>query len=140
MRTRLLALLPFLLALLAGPLLAQPSPPPAGNNTNVTVGGSPRTLGALLGTAAITATGTTQGSAAPLTFGNNVATVVPAGTGVVLTAGGVTVVTDKGASVLTVYPPSGGTIDANATNAPVLIAVNGSTTFACPTATVCGSY
>jgi len=78
---------------------------------------------------AVSAAGTTQGTGTALTVDYNVVTTVAASSGVVLpaaTAGRRIIIVNKGANALSIYPASGGTIDALAANAAILIAANGS--------------
>lgn len=85
---------------------------------------------------AISAAGATQGTATALTADYNNVTTVAASTGVILPAlafnaiAGTTAfqlphiyVTNAGANALTVYPPTGGTIDGFATNAGITVPV-----------------
>ena len=78
----------------------------------------------------ITATGTLQATAAPLTARVNVVTVAPAGSGVLLTSA-VTEqkVLNRGTAALAVYPPPGQAIEVAALNAPAAVAVGGAATF-----------
>lgn len=78
---------------------------------------------------AVSAAGTTQGTATALTVDYNVVTTVAAGAGVVLptaTAGRRIVIVNKGANVLTIYPATSAYIDALAVNAGIQVAANGS--------------
>jgi hypothetical protein len=73
----------------------------------------------------LAAAGSTQGTATVLTGQMNTVTTVPTGAGVVLptpVAGQVLYVSNQGANPLSVYPPSGASIDGLAANAPILIA------------------
>jgi hypothetical protein len=87
--------------------------------------------------AAVTAQGSTQGTATPLTTSYNVITTVAnSSVGVVLqslpTPGYRVVVVNKGAATLNVYPAAaggGGIIDSAATNASVTLAVGASATY-----------
>lgn len=79
----------------------------------------------------LTATGTTQGTAFAITKSLDIFTSVASGTGAVLptldangnaiVAGYVVTVLNEGTNILTVYPPSGQQIDANATNIGVTL-------------------
>ena len=76
---------------------------------------------------AISAAGTTQGTATALTNILNGITTAAAGSGVVLyagSAGDCQLVYNGGASAVNVYPPSGAKINGLATNAPHLLATN----------------
>ena len=78
---------------------------------------------------AVSAAGTTQGTATALTVDYNVITTAAASSGVVLptaTAGRRIVIVNKGANTLSIYPATGGTIDALAANAAIQVAANGS--------------
>lgn len=77
---------------------------------------------------AVSAAGTTQGTGTALTNDYNVITTAAASSGVVLptaTAGRRVVIVNKGANTLTIYPASGGYIDALALNAGIQLAANG---------------
>ena len=77
-------------------------------------------------TASITAAGSTQGTAVALTRPINVVTTAAASTGVILpatVAGMRMIVVNNGANALAVYPPSGGAINAIATNGSYSLAV-----------------
>ena len=77
---------------------------------------------------AVSAAGTTQGTATALTVDYNVITTAAASSGVVLptaTAGRRIVIVNKGANTLSIYPATGGTIDALSANAAIQIAANG---------------
>jgi hypothetical protein len=82
--------------------------------------------------AAVSAAGTTQGTATALTSAYNVVTTVAAGAGVILptpTAAGTSVsIVNKGANPLLVYPNSGAVIDAGAANAAISLPVGASYT------------
>lgn len=83
--------------------------------------------------AAVSAAGSTQGTATALTASYNVVTTVGASAGVVLpvpTLNGwrITIV-NRGANSLTIYPNSGGALDGASTNAGVQLAVNSTVTF-----------
>jgi len=77
----------------------------------------------------LTAAGSNQAGALTLTADNNVVTTAAASTGVRLKltpdAGFTQRVVNRGASLLSVYPASGGTIEANAANAAVSIVAGG---------------
>jgi len=78
---------------------------------------------------AVSAAGSTQAGATALTVDYNVVTTVAASTGVRLptaTAGRRIVIVNKGANTLSIYPATGGTIDALSANAAIQIAANGS--------------
>jgi hypothetical protein len=78
---------------------------------------------------AVSAAGTTQGTATALTVDYNVITTVAASSGVVLptaTAGRRIVIVNKGANTLSIYPATGAAIDALAANAATQVAANGS--------------
>jgi len=78
---------------------------------------------------AVSAAGATQGTATALTVDYNVITTAAASSGVVLpaaTAGRRIVIVNKGANTLSIYPATGGTIDALAANAAIQVAANGS--------------
>jgi hypothetical protein len=81
---------------------------------------------------AVSAAGSTQGTATALTNMYNVVTTVALGTGVILPtplqSGLRYTVVNKGANTLNVYPAVGGTIDALSLNAPFTLAANGSLT------------
>ena len=83
-------------------------------------------------TAAITAAGSTQGTATALTTDFNLVTTVAAATGVILQVGAtgkqVTVV-NKGANPLNVYPQTLSSIDLLSPNSPLVLAVNSMVTF-----------
>lgn len=89
------------------------------------VAGQLRTVSATL-----TATGTTQTDALALTNEENICTTVAAGTGVKLmakpaTGGKIVYVFNRGANPLKVYPASGESFNALATNAAITLAVGG---------------
>lgn len=75
---------------------------------------------------ALTATGSTQGTALAITADTNVVTTAAAGTGVVFsgptTPGDEFIVANLGANALAVYPASGESIMAGATNAAFSVA------------------
>jgi len=78
---------------------------------------------------AVSAAGSTQAGATALTVDYNVVTTVAASTGVRLptaTAGRRIVIVNKGANTLSIYPATGGTIDALSANAAIQVAANGS--------------
>ena len=87
----------------------------------------------------VTATGSTQATAAVLTAQINVVTSVSSGTGVQLQLfngmggaiplGTPITIYNRGANLLTVYPPSGQEIESLGSNNPVSIAVNGDGTY-----------
>jgi hypothetical protein len=75
---------------------------------------------------AVSAAGTTQGTATVLTLDYNNVTTVAANAGVTLpisAAGRLVTVKNNGANPLTVYPPSGGQIEAFGVNAGILVEV-----------------
>ena len=78
--------------------------------------------------AALSAAGTTQGTATELTAADSEITTVAAGSGCVLASalasGDSQTVFNAGANAVKIYPPSGMKINALATNAPMLLAVN----------------
>lgn len=77
--------------------------------------------------ASVSAAGSTQGTATALTSDSNIVTTVAASTGVALptaTTGRTVMVVNKGANALSVYPASGGTIDALSANAAISLPVN----------------
>lgn len=78
--------------------------------------------------AAVSAAGTTQGTATELTSEDNEVSTVASGAGVVLnrllTAGEQQTVFNSGANALKVYPPSGMSINALTVNAPMLLSTN----------------
>jgi hypothetical protein len=78
---------------------------------------------------ALTATGTTQGTAYPLSAAVNVVTVCPAGAGVTLPAATHAKVLNRSTETLLVYPPAAQAIESQPSNGPVEIGVNGATTF-----------
>ena len=78
---------------------------------------------------AVSAAGSTQAGATALTVDYNVVTTVAASTGVRLptaTAGRRIVIVNKGANTVSIYPATGGTIDALSANAAIQVAANGS--------------
>lgn len=74
----------------------------------------------------LTAAGTTQATALPLTSAHNIVGTTAVGTGVILASNlGITdkvYVKNEGANALLVYPPSGGTINGGSANAAVSVA------------------
>jgi hypothetical protein len=87
---------------------------------------------------AISAAGTTQGTATALTNDMNVVTTVAASAGVVLqtaAAGKTVTVVNKGANALAIYPATGGQVDALGTNLALSLAVGGWIVFDGATAT-----
>lgn len=91
------------------------------------------TTGMLYSTnAAVSAAGTTQGTATALTKSYSVVTTAASNSGVVLPtpgAGGlISVIVNKGANAVKIYPASGGTIDGAAANAAITLAVGGTIT------------
>lgn len=83
-------------------------------------------LGARTALGGLTATGTTQGTAYPLTVDDSVFTTVPVGSGVILRAiAGFQRVLNRGANPQKVYPPVGGTIEGNGVNTAVPIPPGG---------------
>ena len=89
--------------------------------------------------AALTAAGTTQGTALELVNADNEVTTVSAGSGVVLSsklaAGDTQTVFNAGANALKVYPPSGFKINSLATNAAMTLATNTGCLFKCVSTT-----
>lgn len=90
-------------------------------------GASPFLAGAVVGSVSnnLTATGSTQGTALALTASLNVVTTTAASTGVLLPpmqAGDDVLVTNLGASSLSVYPRTGGTIQGGSANAAFAVA------------------
>jgi hypothetical protein len=78
---------------------------------------------------AVSAAGSDQAGATALTVDYNVATTVASSTGVKLptaTAGRRIIIVNKGANTLSIYPATGGTIDALSANAAIQVAANGS--------------
>lgn len=89
---------------------------------------------------AVSAAGSTQGTATALTTDYNVVTTAAASTGVVLPTaaspfGREVVVVNRGANPLTVYPATGAQIDGAATNAGVVVPVNAEVSFFSSSAT-----
>mgnify|MGYP000285286688 CR=1 FL=1 len=78
--------------------------------------------------AAVSAAGSTQGTATALTASYNVVTTVAASSGVVLpvpgTTGWMITIVNRGANPLNVYPNSGAAIDGAAANAAIVVPVN----------------
>ena len=86
----------------------------------------------------LTATGTTQGTAYAMTYADNEFTTVTSGTGASLyagTPGDTQFVYNGGANALTVYPPSGSSLNGLAANAGALISTNTGCIFKCMTST-----
>jgi hypothetical protein len=78
---------------------------------------------------AVSAAGSDQAGATALTVDYNVVTTVAASAGVKLptaTAGRRIVIVNKGANTLSIYPATGGAIDAVSANAAIQVAANGS--------------
>ena len=88
---------------------------------------------------AISAAGTTQGTATRLTAADNEITTVAAGSGVILnadlSAGDQQTVFNAGANAVKVYPPTGFKINALATNASMSLATNTGCLFNCVSST-----
>jgi len=79
---------------------------------------------------ALTATGTVQGAAFPLSAALNVVTVCPAGAGVLLGTGAAHMrVLNRSTETLLVYPPINQAIEQLPLNAPAEIGVNGAASF-----------
>jgi hypothetical protein len=111
---------------------AQPGPP----------GGSGGGLNALGSATAVSAAGTTQGTATRLTANINIITSISAGQGVILNgSAALQTVINPGAVTALVYPNSGATITGGgttlATNAPFSIAAGSSANFSCVSSTAC---
>lgn len=89
--------------------------------------------------AALTAAGTTQGTALELSNADNEITTVGAGSGVVLSSklavGDTQSAYNAGANALKVYPPSGFAINGLAANAPMILATNTGCLFKCVSTT-----
>ncbi len=89
--------------------------------------------------AAVSAAGSTQGTATALTKSFNVVTTVASNTGVALptpgAAGYIITIINKGANTLNIYPASGGTIDSASLNAAVTLLVGSIATFQASTTT-----
>jgi hypothetical protein len=87
----------------------------------------------------LTATGTNQATAYPITTAKALFSTVTSGTGAVLslaaTAGDSQVVFNAGANPLKVYPPTGAKINSLPTNTGVLLATNTGCEFHCMSAT-----
>jgi hypothetical protein len=86
----------------------------------------------------ITATGTVQSDATPLTKSINVVSSAAVGTGVVLptaTAGMTIYITNTSANTINVYPAVGASINTGASNASVSLSSNVTTQFIAPSAT-----
>jgi hypothetical protein len=94
-------------------------------------------------TTAITAAGTTQGTATQLTAAVNFIGTTAAGTGVILysaaTLGDTQYVYNGGANNLLVYPPSGAAINGGTTNAAITVTPNTSVICQCGSATAWAS-
>lgn len=88
---------------------------------------------------AISAAGTTQGTATELGATDNEVTTVSVGAGVVLSsqlsAGDEQSVYNAGANALKIYPPSGMKINSLATNAPVTLGTSTAIIFKCVSTT-----
>lgn len=88
---------------------------------------------------AVSAAGTTQGTATALTVSHNVVTSVAANAGVVLPTpafgGWKITIYNRGANAVSVYPQSGASIDAGAANAPIILPVNQAVTVAAASTT-----
>jgi len=88
---------------------------------------------------ALSAAGTTQGTATELTAADSEITTVAAGAGVVLSSklasGDSQTVFNAGANAVKVYPPVGFQINALATNASMTLGVNTGILFKCISAT-----
>ena len=88
---------------------------------------------------ALSAAGTTQGTATELTASDSEVTTVAAGAGVVLSAslapGDLQSVFNAGANAVKVYPPSGFKINALATDTAMLLATNTGCMFKCNSTT-----
>lgn len=83
-------------------------------------------------TGTLTAAGTTQATALALTTQENIVTTVAVGSGVILPSlavGTETVVRNRGANALLIYPPTGAAIEAAAANASVSLAVGSTARF-----------
>ena len=89
--------------------------------------------------AALSAAGTTQGTATELVNADSELTTVAAGAGVVLSSGLASgdqqTVFNAGANAVKIYPPSGMSINALAANAPMTLATNTGVIFKCISAT-----
>ena len=106
---------------IASPTFTGTATLPAGSNAPGLLGSS---------SSAVTATGTTQGTATALTSDINVVTTSTAGTGlgVVIpgaTAGKYVVVKNRSANAINVYPSTGHQFDALGANAPISLPING---------------
>lgn len=77
----------------------------------------------------VVAAGNNQSNAATLSSRRNIVTNVASGTGVILTAGVETVISNRGLNVLAVYPPSGANIEKMAANVPLNLPVGQDATF-----------
>ena len=89
---------------------------------------------------AISAAGTTQGTATQLTNAENFLTTVAAGSGVILdsqaSAGDSQFIYNGGANPVNVYPPSGARIQVLATNLPMILPVGTSVNLYCASTTL----
>ena len=89
--------------------------------------------------AAISAAGTTQGTATELTAAASELTTVAAGAGVVLSsklaAGDIQTVFNAGANAVKIYPPSGMKINSLATDAPMTLGTNTGCFYQCVSTT-----
>lgn len=86
----------------------------------------------------LTATGTVQGDAYAMTAADNEFTTVASGTGAILyagTPGDEQSVYNGGANALTVYPPSGSSINGLAANSGILVPTNTACIFKCVSST-----
>lgn len=101
------------------------------------------TMTGLLGltqAASVSAAGSTQGTATVLTAQTTVVTTVAASTGVELSASATgvrQVVFNRGANILSVYPPSGAAIEGLGANVAAGVAVNGMVAVTCVSSTQC---
>ena len=93
----------------------------------ITIGGSP--ILAPTGVVVMAAAGTDAGDVPIASAPVNVLNTVPAGTGVRLTAQQTTIVINRGANPLSVFPPLNGTIEGGATDVAAQIAPGGAATF-----------
>ncbi len=89
--------------------------------------------------AAVSAAGTSQGTATELTAADSEVTTVASGAGCILSSqlatGDLQSVFNAGANPLKVYPPTGFQINALAANAPMLLGVNTGCFFKCVSST-----
>lgn len=110
---------------------------PLGSQLNTAFGtqGALAVLGDL--STAVSAAGTTQGTATLLTTASSLVTTVGAGAGVKLPATPTVSANDRlhvanhGANTLAVYPPSGGKLGTASTNVPALVAPGKCADFFC---------